>query len=158
MLEGLPNQCNDEGQKHATLSPEEIKKLAVAAGRFVRNHPPVETKSMLGDMEISLTNPYTPDALMDQREVLSPAIGKRFDAHGIAKGSLSEQLEALDTLLTTGLDAERPFHTTALRLTDEEERHRVCYWFRRSLRRWRIYRVGEARYAYARRGSSNSHR
>ena len=47
--------------------------------------------------------------------MLPREIGKQFDAHGISKGSVSDQLCQLNNLLTKGIDKKRPFHTAPLR-------------------------------------------
>jgi hypothetical protein len=59
--------------------------------------------------------------LMSARQEISPDIGKRFDAHGIAKGSVAEQLESLNRLLTKGPDPSKTLHTTKLRLSERDE-------------------------------------
>ena len=41
-------------------------------------------------------------------------IGQHFDAHGIAKISITDQLRQLITLLEKGIDPNRPFHTAPL--------------------------------------------
>ena len=58
---------------------------------------------------------------MTGREAIDPAVGRHFDAHGIAKGYEFDQLANLNTLLTQGLDPNRSFHTAPLRLSDADE-------------------------------------
>lgn len=45
---------------------------------------------------------------------LSPEIGSKFDAHGLAKIGVADQLKQLNTLLTKGIDKRKPFHTAPL--------------------------------------------
>lgn len=50
---------------------------------------------------------------------LSGKIGQKFDAHGMAKGTISEQLKELNKLLTTGIDKTKNFFTAPLALPAE---------------------------------------
>ncbi|MCQ2744103.1 MAG: hypothetical protein MJ230_04825 [bacterium] len=45
---------------------------------------------------------------------LNSKIGNQFDAHGLAKANIPEQLKQLNELLTKGIDKTRPFHTAPL--------------------------------------------
>lgn len=45
---------------------------------------------------------------------LDAKIGSQFDAHGIAKISITDQLKQLNNLLTTGIDKKRVFYTLPL--------------------------------------------
>ena len=45
---------------------------------------------------------------------LPESIGSKFDAHGLAKYSVADQLKQLNTLLTNGIDKSRKFHTAPL--------------------------------------------
>lgn len=45
---------------------------------------------------------------------LKPEIGAKFDAHGLAKVSVTDQLRQLNTLLTKGIDKEKSFFTAPL--------------------------------------------
>ena len=45
---------------------------------------------------------------------LSGKIGQKFDAHGMAKGNLSEQLSELNSLLSNGIDKTKNFFTAPL--------------------------------------------
>lgn len=47
-------------------------------------------------------------------EKIDVEVGKRFDAHGIAKKTATEQLETLLSILDNGIDPKRPFHTAPL--------------------------------------------
>ena len=102
-----------EGKK-SPLSEEEIKQLANEAGAFIRNY----TREPSGPMD---EGRYDWTELMIGRHDIRPEIGKRFQAHGLAKGSMGEQLKFLNTLLAEGIDPKRPFHTLPLRETDENE-------------------------------------
>jgi hypothetical protein len=51
---------------------------------------------------------------------ISPEVGIHFDAHGMMRGT-ADNLHHLNTLLTTGVDSSRPFHTTVLRDYDDME-------------------------------------
>lgn len=62
---------------------------------------------------------YKPTALARGREKIPPEIGRRFDAHGIARGSPGDQVVALDNLLTNGVNPNRAFHTAFLRTEPE---------------------------------------
>lgn len=95
------------------LTEQEIVAIANQAYRFVKDHPQ-ESYGFLGGN-------YEPLDLMTYRDDLDPAIGKHFEAHGIAKGTMTEQLRALVRFLTVGIDSTRSFHSMALRLTDEYE-------------------------------------
>ena len=89
------------------LSPEEIGKVANDAYAFTRNHPPEDIPPF------GLVN-YEPIALMLALDNIPAVLGKRFDAHGIAKGSYKQQLESLVSLLTSGINPEKPFHSMPL--------------------------------------------
>jgi hypothetical protein len=56
--------------------------------------------------------------LHQARTNIDPEVGKRFDAHGIAK---TEQLDSLVRFLDQGVDKNRPLHTLQLRRSDSEE-------------------------------------
>lgn len=45
---------------------------------------------------------------------LSPEIGAKFDAHGLAKVSVTDQLKQLNKLLSKGIDNNKPFYTAPL--------------------------------------------
>lgn len=45
---------------------------------------------------------------------LPESVGKNFDAHGLAKISVTDQLKQLNNLLTKGIDKNRDFHTAPL--------------------------------------------
>ena len=45
---------------------------------------------------------------------LSPEVGSKFDAHGLAKLSITDQLKQLNNLLANGIDNTRAFHTAPL--------------------------------------------
>lgn len=45
---------------------------------------------------------------------LPPEIGSKFDAHGLAKISVTDQLKQLNTLLTRGISKDKPFYTAPL--------------------------------------------
>ena len=45
---------------------------------------------------------------------LKPEIGAKFDAHGLAKVSVTDQLRQLNNLLTKGIDKDKPFFTAPL--------------------------------------------
>lgn len=45
---------------------------------------------------------------------LSESVGSKFDAHGIAKISVTDHLNQLNRLLTDGIDPTRAFHTAPL--------------------------------------------
>ena len=45
---------------------------------------------------------------------LKPEIGAKFDAHGLAKVSVTDQLKQLNTLLTRGINKDKPFFTAPL--------------------------------------------
>ncbi len=45
---------------------------------------------------------------------LSPEIGSKFDAHGIAKISITDHLRQLNKLLTDGINPDKPFYTAPL--------------------------------------------
>jgi len=64
---------------------------------------------------------YDESTLMIGRESINPEVGKRFQAHGLAKGGMGDQVRSLNTLLFKGIDPERPFHSLPLRQTDEIE-------------------------------------
>ena len=53
------------------------------------------------------------DAMVFLNEV-SPEIGTRFDAHGLSKISVKDQLWQLNDLLTKGIDKSRKFYTAPL--------------------------------------------
>lgn len=61
------------------------------------------------------------DAMVYLNE-LDGKIAQHFDAHGIAKGSLREQLEQLNKLLSKGIDKTRPFYTAPLDMPNELRR------------------------------------
>ena len=96
------------------LDEEEVKTLANEAGMFIRNYESKEPRGMFEEG-------YNGEALGLGRLEVDPEIGKHFQAHGIAKGTIGEQLRSLNQLLGRGIDKEKPFYTTALRLADEEE-------------------------------------
>jgi|GEM_PF-4837642 len=56
--------------------------------------------------------------MKEAREKIPAEIGKRFDAHGIAK---TDQLKNLLSILTNGIDKNRPLHTLQLRRSAEDE-------------------------------------
>ncbi|MCL5784072.1 MAG: hypothetical protein M1142_01800 [Patescibacteria group bacterium] len=105
-------------QREATLTDEEIRRLSVDARNFVRNHPPETVQFGTG---FEMEAPYEPMELAFKRAEIDPEIGRRFDAHGIAKGGYADQLRALNFLLSKGIDPSRPFHSTRLRMLDEDE-------------------------------------
>ena len=45
---------------------------------------------------------------------LPPEIGSKFDAHGLAKIGVADQLKQLNTLLSKGIDKNKPFYTAPL--------------------------------------------
>ena len=45
---------------------------------------------------------------------LAPEIGSKFDAHGLAKIGVADQLRQLNTLLSKGIDKNKPFYTALL--------------------------------------------
>ena len=45
---------------------------------------------------------------------LAPEIGSKFDAHGLAKIGVADQLRQLNTLLSKGIDKNKPFYTAPL--------------------------------------------
>lgn len=47
-------------------------------------------------------------------------IGKHFDAHGITKGTVAENIEILNSILTRGLDPNRVFHTAPWSIPNED--------------------------------------
>lgn len=104
---------------HTALTDEEVKILARLAHKFVREHEPITVKMKIGDFDTSMQSPYHPIALEKERLKIQPNVGKRFDAHGIAKGSMTEQLQSLNVLLSKGIDPDRPFHTMELRVEDD---------------------------------------
>lgn len=53
---------------------------------------------------------------------LDGKIAQHFDAHGIAKVSLSEQLKQLNNLLSRGIDKTKPFYTAPLDIPNELRR------------------------------------
>ncbi len=54
------------------------------------------------------------DALQLDLIGLPDSVGLKFDAHGLAKGTISGQLEQLNNLLSNGIDPKRPFFTAPL--------------------------------------------
>ncbi|GEM_PF-3953336 len=50
---------------------------------------------------------------------IDPALGERFDAHGITKTSIPQQLDHLFNLLDNGIDTTRAFHTAPLEVPPE---------------------------------------
>ena len=53
---------------------------------------------------------------------LSGEIGQKFDAHGMSKGSICEQLKELNSLLTNGIDKSKKFFTAPLALPENTMR------------------------------------
>ena len=50
---------------------------------------------------------------------LKPEIGAKFDAHGLAKIGVADQLAQLNNLLTKGIDKNRQFFTAPLAVADD---------------------------------------
>lgn len=92
------------------LTEEEINNIAGYAGTYGQMHP----TNRKGFPRI-----FTPLDLMVGLNELDPEIGKRFDSHGIAKEYTSDQINALNTILTTGIDTDRDFSTVPLKDTPE---------------------------------------
>lgn len=65
--------------------------------------------------EMAIPGQYEPRALAENRKKISPEIGEQYDAHGIARGTLMDQLVSLDNLLTNGISGDRTLHTAYLR-------------------------------------------
>lgn len=65
--------------------------------------------------EMVIPGQYEPRALAENRKKISPKIGEQYDAHGIARGTLMDQLVSLDNLLTNGISGDRTLHTAYLR-------------------------------------------
>lgn len=62
---------------------------------------------------IKVPNDVNTDAMIYLNE-LPVEIGSKFDAHGIAKISVTDHLTQLNKLLTEGINPARPFHTAPL--------------------------------------------
>lgn len=99
------------------LSESEIKQIMIDVGTFRRNYK----QEPSGDSDL-FGGEYDESTLMIGRASIDPEVGRRFQAHGLAKGSMGDQVRFLNTLLFKGIDSERPFHTAPLRQTDEIER------------------------------------
>jgi hypothetical protein len=84
------------------LTPEDVERLKRVAYS--------KEKERGGDINLDLT-------LAD----IDWKVGERFDAHGIAKISIPNQLEQLITLLEKGIDPKRPFHTAPLEVDPEKK-------------------------------------
>lgn len=115
-LEAHGVAIKEKSEQHG-LTSAEITDLARAAAYARRQRQLGETIAF-GDSEVEGTDTID---LRAGRKSIDPVIGKRFDAHGIAKGNYKEQLEALNYLLTKGIDPQRRFHTVPLRETNEVE-------------------------------------
>ncbi len=93
------------------LTPEEIKQISNNTYNFIRSQP--RESGILGETE------YDPVSdMMLGLEEIPDILGKRFDAHGIAKGTIGDQVASLNKLLTTGIDEDRPFHSMPLKGAD----------------------------------------
>ena len=103
-------QSNELGNQG--LSDEDIKQINMSVRSYVDSQPPEITPWA----EI----PYDPktDMLIGLHNI-PDEIGKRFDGHGIAKGFTGDQIVALNTLLTSGIDPNRPFHSMPLKGAEE---------------------------------------
>lgn len=97
------------------LGEDEINELARRANEFIRNYKPDFSDSVVASER------YEGEALMLGRRSINPELGRRFQAHGIAKGRITEQLRSFNQLLAKGIDKSKPFYSTPLRMSDEEE-------------------------------------
>jgi hypothetical protein len=96
-----------EEEKHG-LSEEDIREISRSACAFVESQPTV--KLPFGEM------PYDSKSdMMIGLHQIPDEVGKRFDAHGIAKGLVADQIRSLNQLLTTGIDPHKPFHSMPLK-------------------------------------------
>lgn len=94
------------------LSNEEMKQIVINARAYEDAQPPEVTPWA----EI----PYDPktDMLIGLHNI-PVEVGKRFDGHGIDKGMTVDQIGALNKLLTTGIDPEKPFYSMPLKGAEE---------------------------------------
>ncbi len=76
-----------------------------------------ERKATLYDDLFLVGHGTYPDNTDKRFNLISGKIGQHFDAHGIAK---TYQLTHLISLLTTGIDKSKPFHTAPFEVLDEE--------------------------------------
>lgn len=94
-------------------TPGFLDKLIAKHNRlFKRGFNEQELKSLLKKAGYSRTSSNY-DAMLHLNK-LSPDIGSHYDAHGVAKISISDQLRQLNILLTKGIDPARPFCTAPL--------------------------------------------
>lgn len=99
-----------------TLTEEEIKGIVNISLLYLnrRTRQQHEEAKTAGNIQ-GMVGEYKPTALKEGREKIPAEIGRRFEAHGIARGTLEDQIVALDNLLTNGVDRKRGFSTTVLR-------------------------------------------
>ncbi|MBU0979008.1 MAG: hypothetical protein ABIJ03_03120 [Patescibacteria group bacterium] len=106
------------------LSPERITELKLIAAQKAKEYYQAEEEALfdaIASKTTEATQTNTPPDLKIERSRLTDEIGHRFAAHGIAKGSRSEQLDTLLRLLASGIDPSRTFHTADLFRSDENE-------------------------------------
>lgn len=104
-----------------TLTEEEIEGIANISLVYLnrRTEQQREEAKTAGNI-LGTVGAYKPRALSEGREKIPAEIGRRFEAHGIARGTLGDQVVALDNLLTNGVDPKRGFSTTVLRDPERE--------------------------------------
>jgi len=95
--------------------------FAVYLRKSSKDNEDKQMRSLEGQEDDFFGSGGPPVALMINRNKLPPEIGTRFDAHGIAKGSVQQQLDTLNTLLTKGINPEKPFHTMQLSVAKEDQ-------------------------------------
>lgn len=93
------------------LTDDEIRIIGLDAARFLKNDPSANF--------LALRYEEGPHGQMIDHQI-DPAVGERFDAHGIRKGSEEAQLRSLLNFLDNGIDPARDFHSAPLELAPEK--------------------------------------
>jgi len=100
---------------------EEISKQTLTQEKIAELKRDAAIKAREYQLADQYPDSNTPTDLMIERNALSDEVGQRFEAHGIAKGLAAQQLDFLLNLLDKGVDPSKPFYTTDLYRSDENE-------------------------------------
>lgn len=118
---GYVRRVSEDVSRRWTLTDEERKGITNISLVYLnrRTRQQREEARKAGNIPGTVGD-YRPTALARGREKIPAEIGRRFEAHGIARGTLGDEVVALDNLLTNGVDPKRGFSTTVLRDPERE--------------------------------------
>ena len=92
-----------------------LQKLSVKNAAFSQDELNLLTQKAFGGVKVPSGVNYDAFVYLNG---LNPEIACKFDAHGLAKGGVANQLEQLNNLLSKGINKNKDFYTAPLAVTD----------------------------------------